>query len=137
MMNEPVSSIMSRDLLTVEPNMPLDEAKNLLKKKSVHHVPVSENGKLMGLITITDLYWLNKTFQEYDGMVVSDVMTTKLATLEPTAKIGVAAQIFLRNWFHALPVVSDEGYLLGMVTTFDILKYNFMKEYPGDDFPFI
>ena len=135
-MNEPVSSIMSNDLLTIAPDKPLSEVKNLFKKKSIHHVPVVEGKKIVGLITTTDLYWLNKRFQEYEGMQASDVMTTKLATLNPDAKIGVAAQIFLRNWFHALPIVNEAGELLGIVTTFDILKYSFMKEYPGDEFPF-
>lgn len=135
-MNEPISSIMSTNLLTVSPEMPLSEVKDLFKKKSIHHVPVVEGKKIVGLITTSDLYWLNKTFQEYEGMQASDVMTSKLATLNPDAKIGVAAQIFLRNWFHALPIVDENGDLLGIVTTFDILKYSFMKEYPGDEFPF-
>lgn len=46
--------------------------------------------------------------------------------LEPEDKIGTAAELFLDNRFHALPVVSD-GYLVGLVTTFDVLRYEFKK----------
>ena len=60
---------------------------------------------------------------------VRDVMTKKLATLEPTDKIGSAAELFLLNRFHAVPIVVN-GDLIGIVTSFDILKYEFKKEYP-------
>ena len=44
--------------------------------------------------------------------------------LEPDDTIGLAADIFLANKFHALPVVEDER-LVGIVTTHDLLKYSF------------
>jgi CBS domain-containing protein len=84
---------------------------------------------LVGLITTADLLWLNKNFSEYEALKVSDIMTTKLATLEPTDKIGSAAELFLLNRFHAIPVVS-EGILIGLVTSFDVLKDQFKKAYP-------
>jgi len=55
-------------------------------------------------------------------------MSTKLVKIEPDDKVGTAAELFLDNRFHALPVVA-EGKLVGLVTTFDMLKYEFKKEY--------
>ena len=84
---------------------------------------------MIGLITTADLLWLNMGFEQYHTVKVRDVMTKKLATLEPTDKIGSAAELFLLNRFHAVPIVVN-GDLIGIVTSFDILKYEFKKEYP-------
>lgn len=137
MMNESVSSIMTKKLKTLQPSDPLSKVIDLFKKHKIHHLPIVENGILKGLITTSDLMWANKPFDEYGQVRVEDVMTTKLATLEPEAKIGTAAQIFLKNWFHALPIVDDKGKLIGIVTTFDVLRYNFEKEYPNEDWDWL
>ena len=137
MMNEPVSSIMIKDTYVLGPDDTMDKVREIFTQKRIHHVPIIEGPKLVGLVTTSDLLWLNKTFDEYNSIRVSDVMTTKLAKLEPDAKIGTAAEIFLKNWFHALPVVDKDDNYLGIVTTFDVLRYSYKKEYPGDDFPFL
>ncbi len=128
-MNDPLSGIMSTELITVSPSDAMTTVLDLFKKRRIHHLPVVDNGKLVGLITTADLLWLNKNFSEYEALKVSDIMTTKLATLEPTDKIGSAAELFLLNRFHAIPVVSD-GILIGLVTSFDVLKDQFKKAYP-------
>jgi acetoin utilization protein AcuB len=51
-----------------------------------------------------------------------DIMTTGIATLESTERINVALQVFAENLFHAIPVV-DNGELVGMLTTFDIIRH--------------
>ncbi|HQU60501.1 MAG TPA: CBS domain-containing protein, partial [Saprospiraceae bacterium] len=45
-----------------------------------------------------------------------------LAKLNPNARINVALEIFMENRFHAVPVVEENGELVGIVTTFDIIK---------------
>ena len=92
-------------------------------------MPVVDGKKLVGLVTTYDLFKLNIDHKDYDATKVSDVMTTKLAVIEPSDKIGTAAEIFMEHLFHAVPVVS-EGNLVGIVTSFDILKYEYTKEYP-------
>jgi len=59
-------------------------------------------------------------------------MTKHVATLEPEDKVGSAAELFLENLFHAVPIVKD-GVLQGIVTSFDVIKYEFHKEYPTQD----
>lgn len=130
MMNEAVSTIMTKELITVHPDDKLSMVLEAFKTKKIHHLPVIEDGKLVGLITTSDLMWLNRSFDDYSSVQVSDVMTRKLATLEPSAKIGTAAEIFLENWFHALPIVDENELLVGIVTSFDILRYNYNKAYP-------
>jgi len=123
-------------LITCKPEDSMVTAQRTMEKHRLHHLPIVSEGKLRGLITTTDLLRLNRRFDEYSSMDVKDVMTTKLAKLEPQAKVGTAATIFLENLFHLLPIVDKQDNLQGIITTFDVLKYNFQKAYPGDTFPF-
>ena len=102
MMNEPVSSIMTRKLLTVGPNDTVDKVYDLLTKKGIHHIPVQDDGLLVGLLTTYDLFKRGLDRERGKSVVVKDIMTTRLATLEPNAKVGTAAEIFLDHLFHAV-----------------------------------
>ena len=57
-------------------------------------------------------------------------MTKKIATLTPSDKIGSAAELFLEHLFHAVPIV-ENGELVGIITSFDVMKYEFQKAYPS------
>ncbi|MEO7176972.1 MAG: CBS domain-containing protein [Saprospiraceae bacterium] len=120
---------MSTQLVTIGPDESLDRVKDLFRAKRIHHLPVVDGTRLVGLITTSDLFWLNRPFSDYTEIKVKEVMTTKLATIEANSKIGTAAEIFLEHLFHAIPIV-DDGDLVGIVTTFDVLQYEFSKEYP-------
>ena len=129
MMNEPVSLIMTTNLITISPEVKYSYAKDMLVKKHIHHLPVTKNGYLVGLLSSNDLYRFPDKLVDPDALV-EDVMVSKLVTLESDAKVGTAAEIFLENLFHAIPIVEDKK-LIGLVTTFDILKYSYHKEYPN------
>ncbi|RMF22068.1 MAG: CBS domain-containing protein [Bacteroidetes bacterium] len=134
MMNERLSSIMTRDVVTIGPDEPVSKVMDILLNKRFHHIPVVKGRKLVGIITSWDLVKLGKSSTELKDILVKDVMTTKVATLGPNELIGAAAQIFLKHLFHGLPIVDDEGQLVGIVTTHDILRYEFQKAYPDDAF---
>lgn len=129
MMNEPLSSIMTRNVITVSPDEKLSAARDIFMKNRVHHLPVVIGTKLMGILTTYDLFKFVQKNGDYDTTVIKDVMTTHIATLEPEDKVGSAAELFLENLFHAVPIVKD-GELMGIVTSFDVIKYEFHKEYP-------
>lgn len=134
MMNERIRSIMTTNVVTVHPEDSLEVVKKLLFEKHFHHLPVVDNGKLVGIITSWDLIKSNKKFEEYGNYKVKELMTKKVATLGPDESLGAAAMIFLKHLFHGLPIVDDDRNLVGIITTHDILKYNFLKEYPDDIF---
>ena len=130
-MNEPLSSIMTRDVITANQTDSLAVARNIFLKNKVHHLPIVEGNSLVGILTTYDLFKLNGASKgrNYEDIEIRDVMTRHVATLEPEDKIGTAAELFLENLFHAVPIVKD-GHLKGIVTSFDVIKYEFMKEYP-------
>ena len=129
MMNEPLSSIMTRNVVTAGPNDKLSVARDIFMTNRVHHLPIVDGRKLVGILTTYDMFKFNGRNGNFDSVLVRDVMTTHLATLEPDDKVGSAAELFLENLFHAVPIVKD-GDLHGIVTSFDVLKYEFRKEYP-------
>ena len=131
MMNESVQSIMTTDLITVSPQTSLSRVRQIFMSHKIHHLPVVVNSKLIGIITTYDM-WKNELAPDaYATTLVSEVMATKIAKINPTDKIGTAAELFLENRFHALPVVDDQNHLRGIVTSFDVLLYEFKREYPN------
>lgn len=131
MMNEDVRTIMTTDLITVKPTTQLSTVRQIFMSHKIHHLPVMENGELVGLITTYDM-WKNEIApSDYTTTEVSKIMTTSIAKIGPYDKIGTAAELFLDNRFHALPVVNEHNHLVGIVTSFDVLLYEFKKEYPN------
>ncbi|TNE57357.1 MAG: CBS domain-containing protein [Bacteroidetes bacterium] len=132
MMNEPLHTIMTPDVVTLSPGSTLGDAREIFMTKRIHHIPIVDGKKLVGLITSWDIFKLGLSAVAYQDMRVSEVMTTHLATLEPDQHIGAAAEVFMAHLFHAIPVVNDKMELLGIVTTYDLLKYEYKKEYPDE-----
>jgi acetoin utilization protein AcuB len=129
---QPVSTLMTKKLITVHPSDKLVVIKEIFDKNKIHHLPVVKYKELVGIISKNDLLSFLKGFQNdsYDDYMnnvrlknytAEDIMTKGLAKLEPTDRINVALEVFKENLFHALPVVED-GELVGIITTFDIIK---------------
>lgn len=133
MMNEPLSSIMKTELITLTPDNTVREAFDLFRGKNIHHLPVVEGKKLVGILTTHDIFKLERNPEDYVKIKVSDIMTTKVAAMAPTDKIGSLVMVLVENLFHALPVVDAERNVLGIVTTLDVMKYSLAKEYPNRD----
>ncbi len=132
----PVSEIMTRDLIIVRPEDKLTKVDEIFQANNIHHIPVvSEEGDLCGIMSKEDFKKVNhmlslfdeKKYSDYNkklykAISVKEVMTCKVATLHPKDTLTVAAGILQENLFHALPVV-DNGVLVGLVTTYDLLNY--------------
>lgn len=124
-MNEEVRRIMTQNPITLHPEDSIDTASKHLQKSRIHHLPVVDaENLLVGMVTYHDIH--NRT---KDQKNIGEIMNTKTIKITPIDKVGTAAELFLDRRFHALPVVNLHGELKGMVTSFDVLKYTFKKEY--------
>lgn len=128
----PISSFMTRKLVTVVPSDRMTVVKEIFDTQRIHHIPVVRYTTLVGLISKTDFMHFVRGVEAspYDALVeksrlhnytVEDIMTKGIATLESTERINVALQLFSENLFHAIPIVDNEE-LVGMLTTFDIIR---------------
>ena len=134
----PIKEIMSTKLVTVSPATKIAEILGIFKKNEFHHIPVIEPGeKLAGIISREDcfkfayLLSLNTSgatfsLKEYQHLTAKDMMTAYPVALDPEDSIGLAADIFLANKFHALPITDDNA-LVGIVTAHDLLRYGFNR----------
>jgi len=133
-MNElsPIKDIMSVNLITVSPETSISEIEDIFNKNKIHHLPVKQGKKLVGMISKSDYLYFKRGFndlkieEDYDKLrlgreTASSIMTKGLAVLESTSRIGVAIEIFKENLFHAIPIV-DNGELKGIITTFDLIS---------------
>jgi len=130
MMNEPVQSHMTKNVITLNPDSMLGEARDIMLSKHIHHIPILDGKKLVGMVTSWDMFKLGKSAEEYSTMKVSEVMTRRVATLDPDQHLGAVADVLTRHLFHAVPIVNDDHELLGIVTSTDIIRYEHTKEYP-------
>ncbi|MCB0586450.1 MAG: CBS domain-containing protein [Phaeodactylibacter sp.] len=130
----PVKTLMTTNLITVNPGDKLIRIKEIFEKNNIHHIPVVSYKQIVGMISKTDFVYFMRGFSrnEEDRFVnearlraykAEDIMTKGLAKLNPNQRINVALEIFLENRFHAIPVIEEEtGELAGIVTTFDVIK---------------
>lgn len=129
-MNKPVSSIMSKDLITLSSSDALGTAKNIFLTKGIRHIPiVDENQQLLGVVSIFDLIKHEFNQSNFESTTIREIMTLGVAKLLPNDRIGTAAEIFGRGLFHAIPVVNENNELQGIITPKDVLSFLYKKEY--------
>lgn len=128
----PVASIMTKDLITVNPEDSLEIVKQCFDKHTIHHLPVVRYQQIVGIISIQDLkFFLRGTAKNTTDDVIEamrlrswkakDIMTEKLAKLDVADSIRTALDVFKTNRLHALPVLEKDK-LVGIVTTYDIIS---------------
>lgn len=128
MMNEALHTIMTPNPVTIEVHETVANAELKLSIHNVSYLPVLDGNALVGMISTYDLSRKIRSSDDTKTLLVKDVMVTKVAKVGPNEKVGTAAELFLDRRIHALPVV-DNGTLVGIVTQYDVLKYEFNKEY--------
>ena len=123
---------MTRHPVTVEPTASLYDARKLMKKHDVKRLPVVEDGKLVGIITLFDIVKatpseattldIHEVKYILANTLVKDVMTRDLITVTPETTIEEAALKMLKHRIGGMPVVTKEGELVGIITETDIYR---------------
>jgi CBS domain-containing protein len=134
---EPISHIMTKTVITANENDDLRKVVEKLKQNTIRHIPIVKGKEVIGIISRTDINRLTfgALFEGQEGadeaildmLTISQVMTSKPKTVSSDTIIRDLAEIFVKEEFHALPVV-DNGELRGIVTTTDVVKY-FLEQY--------
>ncbi len=104
--------------ITLGPDRPIRDALEVMRRYSISGIPVTENGRLVGIITNRDL-----RFQQDLSVVIGDVMTkAPLITVREGTDLTKAQEILHQNRIEKLLIVDDAGNLRGMITVKDIIK---------------
>ena len=125
-----VRDCMSSPVVTVTPEMTLNEAVRLFQKSQFRHLPViSETGMLVGMVSDRDvLHYVSGLGEDYQPTVphnlndhVERVMKTPVLTASQDTDVRHIARLFVSQHVGAMPIVR-EGALKGIITRNDILK---------------
>lgn len=133
--SNPVSDIMTTDLITLSPNQTIEEVDRIFNENNFNHLPVvNENMGILGMISKSDIHRVsyglsafhNRYKKEYNkslfkSLLVSDVMSDRVAAISSDKTIGVAIGIFKENLFRALPITENDR-VVGIVTPIDIIS---------------
>ena len=147
-MTKTVAEVMTPNPISVNPQTPLQEAIKILAEKKISGLPVEdENGKLVGVISETDLMWqetgvepppyimildsviylqnparYDKEIHKALGQTVGEVMSDKPITIQIDTSLREAAHTMHEKKIRRLPVVDEEGKLVGILTQGDIIR---------------
>ena len=130
-----INRIMTTDPITVGPEDSVAYAKSILDSKDIHHLPVTEDGVLVGIFTSSDLLKLD-IFKDRAATLaairVGQVMESEPITLDVFADLIDVAAKLSDGSFHALPVVEADNVLVGIVTSTDLINHVLMQVPRGD-----
>lgn len=114
------------DPIYLAPGNTLSDADELMNKYHISGVPITENGKLVGIITNRDM-----RFETDLSRPISDIMTSKgLITAPEHTTMEEAKRILQAHRIEKLPLVDDDGHLKGLITIRDIEK---MRKFPNSN----
>jgi len=127
-----VGNWMSKDVISVDVSDSMQDAARLIRGHKIKHLPVIENGKLVGIVTDTDLkrasasdvttLEIHELLFLISEIKISDIMTKDPITIPLDYTIDEAAQILLEHKLSGAPVVDDEGQIAGVITQTDIFR---------------
>lgn len=147
-MPKTVADVMSREPITVKPETPLQEAIKILAERRIGGLPVvNDSGKLVGIISESDLMWretgptpppyimlldsviflenparYEKELHKALGQTVGEVMSENPITTTPEKPLRDAARLMHERKINRLPVLDDSGKVIGILTRGDIVR---------------
>jgi acetoin utilization protein AcuB len=123
---------MNKNVVTVDAEDSMLDATKILKDRDIRHLPVLRKGKLVGIVTDRDLKKASPseatTLEVHEllyllaNIKVEEIMTKNPVTVPPYYTVEEAAEILLSKKISGLPVVDDEGKVVGTITQTDIFK---------------
>ncbi len=127
-----VGEIMVTGPVTLECNDVLDVADDIMTLGRIRHLPVLEEGRVVGVLSQRDLFHsalvrlLGFQPREQKDLMrtvrVREVMTKPVITISPEAPVKEAARLMMEKKIGCLPVVDGEKFV-GVITETDILRY--------------
>jgi len=133
-----ISEYMTPNPLTIEEDVSIIEAAELMKKRNVRRFPVLRDQHLVGIVTDRDLrsaapsqvisfdayerQLMPELYKLFEQLRVKDIMSRRVVTIRPEQTIVQAAGLMLQHRISGLPVVDGQDKLVGIITEGDIFK---------------
>jgi len=127
-----VKNWMSKKVITVDLNDSMQDAMKLLKEHGIRMLPVMKKDKLVGIVTDRDLkkasasdattLEIHELLYLLTKIKVKDIMSKDLITVPPDYTAEETAQVLLKNKISGVPVVDDNGHVVGTITQTDLFR---------------
>ena len=129
-----VENIMSEPVHCILPEVTLGELREIFKQVSYHHLLVSRDNNLLGVISDRDVLRMSSPYIDTSNSTAQDqalletraqdIMSTTLITVKKDTLVDTAAILLLEHNISCLPVVSKSDVIEGILTWKDLLKYH-------------
>jgi CBS domain-containing protein len=146
-MSATVKDVMTTNVVAVKRNADFKQIVSVLRRYRVSACPViNDAGRVVGVVSEADLLrkeangrmpaglirlrWKLGEESKVNAVTAGRLMTSPAVTIHPDASVAVAARVMQDRWIERLPVVSDDGLLIGIVTRSDVLS---VYERPDDE----
>lgn len=127
-----VKDWMTTDPVTITDETSMMKAIHLMKERRFRRLPVTRQGKLVGMVTDRDLKEaspskattldVHELYYLLAELQIKEIMSQNPLSVSPDDTVEHAAQLMLEKTISGLPVVDDSGKLLGIITQTDVFK---------------
>jgi CBS domain-containing protein len=128
-----VRDVMTVRVTTVGPADTMEIADGIMCMGRIRHLPVVDGREVVGVMSQRDLYrsalgtalalGIQRPQELMRSVAVGDVMSAPAVTIGPEASVQEAAQAMAEQKIGCLPVIEEDGSLVGILTETDILRY--------------
>lgn len=115
-----VVDVASMDLITLNPDINIKEAAQVLTKEEIEGAPVMESGEVVGVLTLSDI--TKALAQNKEDLKVKDIMSHRIITVEADMMIADAVEVMNQNNIGRLIVIDEKGVSQGIITRTDLLN---------------
>jgi CBS domain-containing protein len=122
-MGQRIREVMTSNPSTIEADGFVVEAAKIMKAEDAGVVPVTENGRLIGMVTDRDIA-IRVVAERKDPQATSirEVASTDLVTIDPQQDLDEALRLMAQHKVRRLPVVEEDGRLVGVVAQADVAR---------------
>ena len=128
-----IENWMTKDVVTATPETSMMKASKIMKEKGISRLPVvDERGVLQGIVSDRDIkdaspskattLDMHELYYLLSEIKLKDIMTRKVVTIRAGETIERAAALMLEHNIGGMPVVDEQGKVVGVVTDSDIFK---------------
>jgi CBS-domain-containing membrane protein len=137
---------MRRDVVTISPSASIRDLVRLLRQHEISGVPVVEEGRLVGNVSMSDVVWLSDARSLFEGTpaertraakrlderTVREIMSASVFGVGPDATLAELVTFFARGALGRA-IVQRDGVLLGLVSATDLIELIAAQPGPGDE----
>ena len=119
-----ITDVMTDNLCAIDADKPVAYAAKMMRDEDVGLAPIVEGQKLVGTLTDRDIaVRVVAEGKDPDSTKVRDIATTRLVTVDPGQDLDEALRLMAQHQVRRLPVVEEDGKLVGLVAQADIAEH--------------